>query len=110
MSELPALGPCPPHLAELKRQIAEFYGPDFEQRATRAWKEILEELKVATAEIAKQGTDVSFLTVCVACWLCLISLHAQIVPQVDFADLETDLKEFFNANEPDEDESPAAAS
>ena len=68
MSELPVLGPCPPHLAELKGKIAEFYGPDFEQRVTGAWKEILEELKVATAEIAKQGTDVSLLVVFVACW------------------------------------------
>ena len=67
MSETPALGPCPPRLAELKRQIAEFYGPDFEQRVTRAWKEILEELKVVTADIARQGTDASIWIV-LSCW------------------------------------------
>ena len=57
----PLFGPCPPRFAELKRAIADAYGgPEaFAQTATRAWNEILQELEVATAEIAKAGSDVS---------------------------------------------------
>ncbi|KAJ3528321.1 hypothetical protein NM688_g8015 [Phlebia brevispora] len=64
----PPLGPCPPRFVELKKQIAESFGPDFEERVTRAWREILNELKDATESIAKQGSD--------------------IVPSVNFADLD----------------------
>ena len=53
----PQLGPCPPRFTELKRTIASSY-PDFEQRVTRAWTDVLAELKTATAEIAKQGSEV----------------------------------------------------
>ena len=54
----PELGPCPPRFVELKREIAASY-PDFEARVTKAWNELVEELEVVTAVIAKQGTDVS---------------------------------------------------
>lgn len=51
--------PLPPRFAELKQQIATSI-PDFEQRATNAWSELLKELKVATNEIATKQTEVRF--------------------------------------------------
>ena len=52
-------GPCPPRFADIKRDIAGAY-PDFEQRVTRAWTEVLDELSKATEEIAAQGPEVRF--------------------------------------------------
>ncbi|KAI0316742.1 hypothetical protein OF83DRAFT_1059849 [Amylostereum chailletii] len=57
----------PPRFADLKREIADSY-PDFEAQVTRAWIEILEQLKDSTAEIAKEGPAV--------------------IPEVSFADLD----------------------
>ena len=56
----PVFGPCPPRFVELKRTIAESY-PDFEKNVTKAWNEVLEELKVATEEFATKGPEVRVL-------------------------------------------------
>lgn len=50
--------PLPSHFAELKREIAASY-PDFEERVTRAWNEILEQLVQVSATIVKEGSEVS---------------------------------------------------
>ncbi|KII86315.1 hypothetical protein PLICRDRAFT_43911 [Plicaturopsis crispa FD-325 SS-3] len=60
--------PLPPRFAELKQQIASTY-PNFEEKVTRAWNEILAELEQVTKNIARAGPD--------------------SVPQVSFADLST---------------------
>ena len=52
------LGPCPPRFVELKRKIADSYGPGFEEQVTRTWREVLDELKDATEKIAEQGSEV----------------------------------------------------
>ena len=59
------LGPCPPRLVELKKQIAGAY-PDFEARTTKAWGEILVELEKTTKEIAASGSQVSGIVACAA--------------------------------------------
>ncbi|KAF8622853.1 hypothetical protein AX15_006697 [Amanita polypyramis BW_CC] len=46
----------PPRFADLKRDIANSY-PEFEQRATKAWKEIIEQLNETTAAITKEGSE-----------------------------------------------------
>lgn len=53
----PQYGPLPPRFIELKREIASSF-PDFEQRATVAWNDLLKELKTATDEISARGSDV----------------------------------------------------
>lgn len=58
----PELGPCPPRFVELKQEISASY-PDFEARVTKAWNELLAELEVVTADIAKQGTEASYSTI-----------------------------------------------
>lgn len=55
------VGPLPPRFVELKKEIVAAY-PDFEQRATKAWGEILQELKAATDDIAAKGSDVCFIS------------------------------------------------
>ncbi|THH30269.1 hypothetical protein EUX98_g3936 [Antrodiella citrinella] len=60
------LGPCPPRFVEIKKEIASLY-PDFQERITAAWNDLLIELDKGTAEIARLGSD--------------------IVPQVEFAQL-----------------------
>lgn len=47
----------PSRFADLKREIAASY-PDFEQRATKAWTEILEQLDQVTKTIVQEGPDV----------------------------------------------------
>ncbi|KAH9917026.1 uncharacterized protein B0H18DRAFT_47152 [Fomitopsis serialis] len=64
----PEFGPCPPRFIELKKEIAASY-PDFQARVTKAWNELLAELEVFTADVAKQGTE--------------------YVPQVDFSELSS---------------------
>ena len=49
--------PLPPRFADLKREIASSY-PDFEQRVTKAWAEIIDQLNETTKEIAKEGSEV----------------------------------------------------
>ncbi|KAI0798536.1 hypothetical protein BC629DRAFT_1592113 [Irpex lacteus] len=61
-------GPLPPRFIELKKEIAASH-PDFEKRVTAAWADLLKELHTSTEEIAAQGS--------------------QIVPQVDFTELDT---------------------
>ncbi len=51
------LGPCPLRLASLKEQIATLY-PDFDEHITRAWDDLLGELKTTTEDIARLGPDV----------------------------------------------------
>ncbi|KAH0585537.1 hypothetical protein J132_07648 [Termitomyces sp. J132] len=57
----------PARFADLKRQIADLY-PDFQERVTQAWGEIIAQLKVVNADIAQAGPD--------------------YIPQVNFADLD----------------------
>ncbi|KAF9460315.1 DUF1479-domain-containing protein [Collybia nuda] len=57
----------PARFADIKQEIAASY-PDFKERATQAWAEILGQLKINNAEIAKNGTSV--------------------IPHVSFADLD----------------------
>ncbi|XP_006459018.1 hypothetical protein AGABI2DRAFT_217897 [Agaricus bisporus var. bisporus H97] len=66
MSE-PNGGLYPPRFTELKRQIASGY-PDFENRITRAWKEVVEELVRFSGKIEGGGSD--------------------CIPQVKFEDLD----------------------
>lgn len=56
----PELGPCPPRFTEIKHDIAESY-PNFQERVTQAWNEILQELKSAVADFARQGSEVGHL-------------------------------------------------
>ncbi|KAL0945418.1 hypothetical protein HGRIS_000910 [Hohenbuehelia grisea] len=58
----------PPRFADLKREIAESY-PDFEERVTKAWGEILDELSKVTRDMTETGSE--------------------YIPQVDFAELQT---------------------
>jgi hypothetical protein len=55
-------GPCPPRFVDIKREIAASY-PDFEDRVTRAWNDVLGELERATSEIAAQSSEVRFIRV-----------------------------------------------
>lgn len=50
-------GPLPARFVDLKREIAASY-PDFQARATAAWNDLLGELKVTTAQIAEQGSNI----------------------------------------------------
>ncbi|KAF8071601.1 hypothetical protein FPV67DRAFT_1622090 [Lyophyllum atratum] len=59
--------PLPPRFADLKQEIAASY-PDFKDRVTQAWGEIIAELKNVNADIAKTGPD--------------------YIAQVNFADLD----------------------
>ena len=54
----PELGPCPPRFTELKKDIADSY-PNFQERVTQAWNELLGELKTGTTSIAQQGSEVT---------------------------------------------------
>lgn len=78
-------GPLPPRFADLKREIADSVGPDFEQRITTAWVDLLAELAKTTAEIEKVGSNVGSV----------YSLeirrleYVQIIPQVPFAELDS---------------------
>jgi hypothetical protein len=49
--------PLPARFADLKRKIAESY-PNFEERATLAWTEIIEQLNEVTPIIANSGPEV----------------------------------------------------
>ena len=48
----------PPRYAALKKEIAALYGPNFEQNATRAWREITEELNKVADRIEVEGSNV----------------------------------------------------
>ncbi len=48
------------HLIHIKGEIASSY-PDFEERVTQAWADILVELKKVTQEIRAGGSEVSSL-------------------------------------------------
>ncbi|CCM02223.1 uncharacterized protein FIBRA_04303 [Fibroporia radiculosa] len=52
----PDLGPCPPRFVEIKKDIAASH-PNFQERITKAWNELLVELEQVTAEITDQGTE-----------------------------------------------------
>jgi hypothetical protein len=43
-------------LVQIKQDIAKSY-PDFENRATKAWTEVLGQLEIVTKNIAAQGPD-----------------------------------------------------
>lgn len=50
-------GGMPPQFVDLKQEIASSY-PDFQQRATKAWKEILAALEEVTKNIVEEGSEV----------------------------------------------------
>ncbi|KAF8896652.1 DUF1479-domain-containing protein [Infundibulicybe gibba] len=56
----------PAHFADLKREIAASY-PNFQERVTAAWNELLQQLEGVTTEIIETGSD--------------------YIPQIDFKDL-----------------------
>lgn len=55
----------PARFADLKQEIAGLY-PNFRERVTQAWGEIIAQLKVVNAEIAQAGPDVSSSARCVS--------------------------------------------
>ncbi|KAF9045976.1 DUF1479-domain-containing protein [Hymenopellis radicata] len=59
--------PAPDHFKEIKKEIADSY-PDFQERATRSWADILGELTKATEAIKKGGPN--------------------YIPQINFANLD----------------------
>ncbi|KAL4248713.1 Isopenicillin N synthase-like superfamily protein [Abortiporus biennis] len=65
---LPTLGPCPPRFVEIKRDIEASY-PDFKERVTKAWVDLLDELAKATKDIVEKGQ--------------------LSIPQVEFTDVAT---------------------
>ncbi|EPQ53979.1 DUF1479-domain-containing protein [Gloeophyllum trabeum ATCC 11539] len=65
----------PERFAELKQEIAESY-PNFEERVTEAWRRLLPALAASTEQIAKEYTH--------------------IIPQVNFADLDSLNEETIN--------------
>ena len=77
----------PPRFVDLKREIASSY-PDFEARATTAWREIITELDKVTRIIKEEGLNVGhWLTVSI-----LWSLHLhleQYIPQISFNSLDS---------------------
>lgn len=81
--------PLPPRFADLKREIASSY-PNFQERVTKAWGEVLEELEKYTGEIIAEGPNV--LPSSMAASL-LFSDHfaaiTQYIAQINFKDLQT---------------------
>ena len=55
--------PLPPRFADLKRTIASSH-PDFEARATNAWREIIAELDKVTRIIKEEGLNVGHCLDC----------------------------------------------
>jgi len=51
----------PPRFADLKREIAESH-PDFERHVTDAWAEIVQQLKVTSEVVKREGSDVRFIS------------------------------------------------
>lgn len=84
-NEIPA--DMPPRMADLKRTI----GPgdaDAQARFVGAWNELLGALKARNAEIKEKGSDVRITLACMYVMIVKVG-YTQIVPQVDFADLQT---------------------
>lgn len=73
--------PLPARFSDLKREIAAAY-PDFEERATRAWIEIIEQLKDITTDIANNGSEVG--TYFQTTGLILIFFSYSIYPRSSF--------------------------
>ncbi|KAJ3560096.1 hypothetical protein NP233_g11059 [Leucocoprinus birnbaumii] len=59
--------PFPPRFLDLKREIAASF-PDFKERATQAWKEVIEELVKFSEKVSEVGTN--------------------YIPQVEYAELD----------------------
>lgn len=80
--------PLPERFADIKREIASSI-PNFQERATRSWTEILQELQLRTDSIIKDGPEVilEILIHSMLYWL----LAWQFIPQISFKDL-TNLK------------------
>lgn len=49
--------PLPERFADIKREIASSI-PNFQERATQSWTEILQELQLRTDDIIKDGPEV----------------------------------------------------
>lgn len=75
----------PARFSDLKRDIAAAY-PNFEERATRAWIEIIEQLKDVTTDIVNNGPEVRAHFQMISLFL---TGFIQYIPQVKFSDLET---------------------
>jgi hypothetical protein len=56
-SRIGRMSSLPPRFADLKREIASSY-PDFEERVTKAWAEIIDQLNETTKVIATEGSEV----------------------------------------------------
>lgn len=70
---------------KIKEEIASSH-PDFQERVTRAWGEVLVEMAKVTDDIAKTGPNVrQFLVLSYSRVLTIL----QYIPQVNFADLDT---------------------
>jgi hypothetical protein len=80
----------PPRFVDLKRSIASSY-PDFEARATNAWREIIAELDKVTRVIKEEGLNVGhWLFVYIFMSLrCLHLLLEQYIPQINFNSLDS---------------------
>lgn len=53
----PVFGPCPLRFLDIKHKIAESI-PEFQERVTASWQDLLAELEKVTTEIAAQGSQV----------------------------------------------------
>ncbi|KAJ8692194.1 hypothetical protein PTI98_009529 [Pleurotus ostreatus] len=79
-------GGMPPRFVDLKQEIASSY-PDFEQRATKAWNEILVALEEVTKSIAEGGSEVRASSIDVR-FLNDVLLW-QSIAQVNFSQLDS---------------------
>ncbi|KAJ3787343.1 hypothetical protein GGU10DRAFT_394052 [Lentinula aff. detonsa] len=59
----------PKMMLDIKREIASFYGPNFQTHITTAWAEIIRELAEVTESVTKKGSE--------------------YIPQVDYAELSS---------------------
>ena len=77
----------PPRFVDLKRSIASSY-PDFEARATNAWREIIAELDKVTSIIKEEGLNVGhWLMFCIS--MKSASTLEQYIPQINFNSLDS---------------------
>jgi hypothetical protein len=87
----------PPRFVDLKRSIASSY-PDFEARATTAWREIITELDKVTKVIKEEGSNVGISLMLIGLqhiyegvlyiyWFYFSRL--QYVPQINFNSLDS---------------------
>ena len=76
----------PPRFVDLKHSIASSY-PDFEARATTAWREIISELDKVTSVIKEEGLNVSSILIDCLYNILVLNSRNQYIPQIDFNSL-----------------------